>query len=93
MNEKKIFSYIGLAQRAGCVLYGEDIIAEKLRYAKVVLVDNLASDKYKERVQHKFGGCPLFILDNLADALHREGVKAVAITNDDLAKAIIDLMR
>lgn len=25
----KLKSYIGLAQRAGCVLYGEDIICEK----------------------------------------------------------------
>ncbi len=93
MNEKKIFSYIGLAQRAGSVLYGEDIIAEKLRFAKVVLVDSGASDKYKERIQHRFGSCELFFLDNLTDAVHREEVKAIAITNDGLAKAIIELMR
>ncbi len=93
MNEKKIYSYIGLAQRAGCVLYGEDNIAQKLRFAKVVIVDSGASDKYKNRIEHKFVNCPMYVMDNLTDALHREGVKAIAITNDELAKAIIDFMR
>lgn len=89
----KIVSYIGLAQRANGVLYGEDIIVEKLRLAKVVLIDSAASNKYKERMEYKCGNCPCFVLDNLGQALHRNNVKAVAVTNDGLAKAIIDLLR
>ena len=49
----KIGAYVGLAQRSGSVLYGEDIICEKIHLAKVVLVSSSASDKYKERILRK----------------------------------------
>ncbi len=93
MNNNKLKSYIGLAQRANAILYGEDIIIEKLRFAKVVLVSSGASDKYRDRVMSKIKECPLFVTDGLQDMLHRDGVNAVAITNQNLADAIIDLLR
>lgn len=89
----KIKSYIGLAQRAGCVLYGEDIICEKKKQAKVVLVSSEASDKYKERILAKLSDRPVFVVDGLCQALHRDGVNAVAVSNDGLANAIISLLR
>lgn len=52
----KIKAYIGLAQRANAVLYGEDIICEKKRLAKVVLVSSTAGDKYRDRIAKK---CPI----------------------------------
>lgn len=92
MNNK-LKSYIGLAQRANSILYGEDIIKEKLRFAKVVLVSSSASGKYIDRVRSKITECPLYITDDLQEMLHRDGVNAVAITNQNLANAIIDLLR
>lgn len=89
----KLKSYIGLAQRAGCVLYGEDIIREKKKQAKVVLLSADASDKYKERMLTKLSDRPVYVVDGLCEALHRDGVNAVAVSNDGLANAIISLLR
>ena len=89
----KISAYVGLAQRAGSVLYGEDIICEKKNLVKVVLVSSSATDKYKERILKKMGDCPVFIVDGLCEALHRQGVNAIAITNDNLAKAVVGVLR
>ncbi len=92
MNRTMLSKYLGLAMKAGAVLFGEDIIMEKLRYAKVVLIDANASDKYKERLLKKTEKIPTFQCD-LKSELQKDNVKAVAIINDGLAKAIINLMR
>lgn len=89
----KLKAYIGLAQRANAVLYGEDIICERLRLVKVVLVSSSSGEKYKERIAKKTADCPTFFVDNLCEALHRDGVKAIAVTNETLANAIIGLLR
>jgi hypothetical protein len=92
-NFDKIVSYIGLAQRAGAVLYGEDIISDKLRSAKLLLIDSGAPEKYVARVEKRFNCLPTFKLEGLREALHRDNVNAVAITNESLANAIIDILR
>ncbi len=93
MVDAKIKSYVGLAQRANAVLYGEDIIMEKVRLAKVVLISASASQKYQDRLKSRLTTCPVFILDDLQECLHRDKVNAIAITNENLAKQIIALMR
>ena len=74
-------------------MYGEDIICEKKRLAKVVLVSSNAGDKYSDRIAKKMADCPVFIVDNLCEALHRDGVKSIAVSNEALANAIISLLR
>ncbi len=93
MVDAKIKSYVGLAQRANAVLYGEDIIMEKVRLAKVVLISASASQKYQDRLKCRLTTCPVFILDDLQECLHRDKVNAIAITNENLAKQNIALMR
>ena len=96
MTEKdfdKIASYIGLAQRAGAVLYGEDAIEDKFKFAKLVLVDKDATEKYSARIHKKFDVLPVYTLEGLRKALHKDAVNAVAITNENLANAIIDILR
>ncbi len=93
LRADNIAPYIGLAQRANAVLYGEDIILERIKFAKVVLIDSDASDKYKERLLKKIKGCPVYITANLKTALHKDGGNSVAVTNDNLANAIIEILR
>ncbi len=93
MTDAKIKSYIGLAQRANAVLYGEDIIMERVRLAKVVLISSRAPQKYQDRLKSRLTTCPVFVLDDLQECLHRDRVNAIAITNDNLANQIIALMR
>jgi len=92
-KSKKLSAYIGLAQRAGAVLYGEDIICECLKFVRVVLIDERASEKYVQRLKNKIKNSPVYLIDSLCERLHRENVKSAAITNEGLAKAINDLLR
>ena len=93
MTNSKIASYVGFAQRSGKVLYGEDRICEKLKLCHVVLADSAASDKVRERLQYKCKGTPYFEVDSLNAATHRDNVKAIGITDAELAGAIINLLR
>ncbi len=93
MTNNKLNSYVGLAQRAGAVLYGEDIILEKLRFAKVVLINGSATEKFKDRVMSKITVCPVFVVDDLQEMLHRDRVNAIAVSNESLANQIIALLR
>lgn len=93
MTNSKIATYVGFAQRSGAVLYGEDRIRENLSKCRVVLVDEAASEKYRTRLQSVCKNCPYFETEGLADATHRDNVKAVGITNPSLAEAIINLLR
>lgn len=88
----KLASYLGLAQRAGGIIYGEDRICENLSGIEVVLIDAAAPDKYKERLRKRLT-CECFEIDCLPHALHRENVKAAAVINKGLAEAIINLLR
>ena len=93
-DENKLASYVGLAQRANAVLYGEDIITERIKLAKVVLIYSSAPEKYRQRLLNKVKEyCPAYETEGLRKALHRENVNAVAVTNDGLANAIIELLR
>lgn len=89
----KAKSYIGLAQRAGAVLYGEDKIAECKKPFAVVLVDEGANEEYKSRLIKKCSDSPVFVVEGLREAVHREQVLAVGVTNAELGKAILDQLR
>lgn len=91
--DKKLISYIGLAQRANDVIYGEDQIKEKLKLVKVILVDSNAPDKFKERVLAKFSNQQIFVIENLQQALHKDNVNIVGIKNEELSKVINNLLR
>lgn len=90
---KNIAPYVGLAQRSNSVLYGEDIIKEKIEKVRVILVDANASSKYKDRLTSKFNGYPLFFIDNMEEVIHKDNVKSIAITQETLANMIISILR
>ncbi len=93
MSDNKLASYIGLAQRANAVLYGEDMIVKCKSSVKFVLASTSAPEKYLQRLARRLEGFEIFTVDGLCAALHRDGVYAVAITNDALASAIKNLLR
>ncbi len=93
MDRKKIESYIGLSQRANQIFYGEDIIKEKFRFVHLILIDANAPEKYRERLKNKCNEKPVFEIENLAGALHRDNIYAAAISNKGLADAIINILR
>lgn len=93
--DKKVASYIGLAQRAGAVLYGYDLIAERLSKAKLVLIDSRAPQKFSQKLKAKCDGkqLPVFVIDKLKENAHKDNIYAISVTSDSLAEAIINLLR
>ena len=89
----KLASYIGLAQRAGAAIYGEDDIVKNLPKIKIVLLKAQAPDKFKARLRRRLSDVEIFEIDNLAAALHRDNIYAVGVSNTQLAKAISDILR
>ncbi len=79
--------------RSGKILLGEDKITEHLRSCVVVLIDESATDKYKERLMFKCTSVPTYVLDCVTSAVHREQVFAIGITDSGLGNAILDNLR
>ena len=79
--------------RSGKILLGEDKITEHLRSCVVVLIDESAADKYKERLMFKCTSVPTYVLDCVTSAVHREQVFAIGITDSGLGNAILDNLR
>lgn len=79
--------------RSGRILLGEDKITERLNSCVVVLIDENATDKYKERLVAKCKSVPTFVIDGVSSAVHREQVLAIAITDNGLGNAILENLR
>lgn len=90
--QSKVASYIGLAQRMGSVIYGEDKICE-FKGRMIVLIDSSSPEKYVLRLKRRLEGKELYIVDGLKEALHKDNVYAVAILNGELIKVISELLR
>lgn len=89
----KLSKYVGFAVRAGQVLWGSDLIMEKKRKRKLILLSSTASENLRDKIAAyaEETGSKLIILEDgytLEDILKRN-TKALAITNKDLADAII----
>lgn len=84
-NPSKISAYIGFARRSGAIIYGVDNFKKS---ARLILVSKLLGPSSLKRAARL--GVEMVSLDgDEMKELFGEGVKAVAITNGDLAKAIL----
>ncbi|MGN0796518.1 MAG: L7Ae/L30e/S12e/Gadd45 family ribosomal protein [Christensenellales bacterium] len=91
MNRQKIISYLGFAQKAGKVVIGFDNVANK-KYKRfpLILVCKSASDRTKNEVIHSDKATRIIVADNVAELTNRTGCKVIAVTDENLAKAIIN---
>lgn len=91
---EKIISYLGFAQKSQNALIGIDNI---LRYRKkifLVLVDNTASDRLKKDAEKlKVQRTEIRLVDGLEELTNRSGCKAIGITDENLASAIMGQIR
>ena len=92
-NPCKSYAYIGFAMRAGKFRIGSNAI-DTLKRAKLMIVCNSISEnslKSAKKQAEKFG-CKLFMTgkDKLEDVTHKENAKVMAITDKELASAIIN---
>ena len=90
MNISKVKTYVGFAIKSKAIVYGLDQIKEKK--VKVVLFDNSMSDSSKQslvKVALK-NECTYFEIspEEMFQLVGENKIKAFAILNPDLAKAI-----
>lgn len=92
MNNK-LASYFGFCVRSGKIAYGVDDI-EKQKKSVFLIVYDAAMGGSSTRAVVKAGerlGCPILVADEgvLSELVHKPAVKAVAIKDNHLAKAIL----
>ncbi len=89
----KIVSYIGFAIKAKKAIIGQSALKKAQEKIFLILVDNSASQNLKDLAKNSANkkGCPLIITKPpLAELTHQPDIKIIAITDFNLAKAIIE---
>ena len=93
MEKNKIETYLGFCVRAGKIIFGVEMIERQKKGVKLLMADGaIGKNSFKPTVQaHEKFGCPLLITaeNELGSLLHRPAVKAIAITDENLAAAIV----
>lgn len=97
---EKIFGMLGLARRAGKLIYGSDAAVNAVRSgkAKAVILAADASDRTKKLMSNKCASfeTPLFEVEagceELGKKLGKSGISVLGISDINFAKAIINLI-
>ena len=93
MEKNKIETYLGFCIRARKIIFGVEMLERQKKGVKLLMADSaIGKNSLKPTLQarEKFG-CPLIMTDEnlLGEILHRPAVKAIAITDENLAAAIV----
>lgn len=93
MGNNKIETYLGFCIRARKIIFGVEMIERQKKGVFLLMADGaIGKNSFKSIVQakEKFG-CPLIMTDEnlLGETLHRPAVKVVAVTDENLAAAIV----
>ncbi len=95
MDENKIYSLLGLCQKAGKIVSGEFSVenAVKSGKARLVLISSDASDNTAKKFRDKceYYGVPQFTFgekDKLGHAIGKEVRTSIAITDNGFAKTL-----
>lgn len=97
---EKIFGMLGLARRAGKLIYGSDAAVNAVRSgkAKAVILAADASGRTKKLIRNKCASfeTPLFEVEagceELGKKLGKSGISVLGISDINFAKAIINLI-
>lgn len=92
----KLSSYFGFCVRSGKIVYGVDDIDKQKKSVFLIVYDGAlgeSSTRTLMKAQQRLG-CPLVVASDgaLAELLHKPAVKAVAIKEQNLAKAILSVL-
>ena len=95
MEKSKIETYLGFCIRARKIIFGAETIEKQKKGVFLLVIDGaIGKNSLKPilRAKEKLG-CPLYMTGEgvLAEWVHRPAVKAVAITDDHLASAILSV--
>ncbi|MDR0426648.1 MAG: hypothetical protein LBH24_05735 [Clostridiales bacterium] len=87
----KAGTFIGFAVKAGRVLYGVESIERYKRAKYLILTCPTLAENSRKRLMAKIEGIPVIQPKNetLSALLHRENCKAAALTDRELAQAVL----
>jgi hypothetical protein len=96
LGTSKIETYLGFCIRARKIVLGADSIERQKKGVFLLVADGgIGKNSLKPvlKAKEKFA-CPLIMTEEgvLGEKLHRPSVKAAAITDDHLAKAILSVV-
>ncbi len=95
MEKSKIETYLGFCIRARKIVFGVDEVA-KLKKSFLLLVDEGLGESSLKEIKKAWERlhCPMYAVekDALGMLLHKQGVKAVAIKDKNLAVAILSVV-
>lgn len=89
----KYLTYINFAIRSGAIIYGLDNILQSNKKIFLIIIDKTFNEKNRVKLDtlQKEKKCDVVVQneDTLVDVVNKMGVKVIAITNKELAKAIL----
>lgn len=93
LGNNKIETYLGFCIRARKIIFGVEMIERQKKGVALLIADGaIGKNSFKAIVQaqEKFG-CPLIMTEEslLGETLHRPAVKVIAVTDANLAAAIV----
>ena len=96
MEKSKIETYLGFCIRAQKIIFGAEMIERQKKGVRLLIMDGGTGKSSKKSVllaKEKFS-CPLLETDEgvLGKITHRPAVKVVAITDEQLASAILSVV-
>ncbi len=93
MERSKIETYLGFCIRSRKIIFGAETIEKQRKGVYLLIMDGgIGKNSLKPMMKaQETLGCPLYITDEgtLAEWVHRPAVKAVAITDNHLASAML----
>ena len=90
----KVETLLGFAMRAGKVVFGTDSIERYHKRMYLILMCGTLAENSRSKILNAYGKVPKVIsrTAKLSDITHRQGVKALAVTDRQMAEAIINNM-
>ncbi len=95
MEKSKTETYLGFCIRSRKIIFGAEMISRQKKGVKLLIVDGgMGASSLKIIINAwRTLGCPLYQTEAgaLGELVHKPAVKAAAITDEQLAKAILSV--
>ena len=92
MKTDKVVSLLGFAIKAGKTVFGTDSIERYRKKKHLIFICNTMSEGSKEKLIRANKGTPIVVCrdSSLEEITHRQGLKALALTDRQMAEALLN---
>ena len=94
-NPDKISCYVGFAIKSGKVIWGLDMLKKSKKHPRIIIIDGAISSNSALEAEYYATKNDVDVLylpsNSLGTMLKRNNVKLIAVTDDNLAKAILKI--